>query len=38
MQTELRGKSLHSALLKQGGDLWDEDDRELSENKKCKLR
>jgi len=38
MQTELHEKPFQSALLKQGSDLWDEDDRELSEIKKCELR
>lgn len=38
MQGELHGKSFLSALPKQGSDLWDEDDRELSEIKKCRLR
>lgn len=38
MQTELQGKYFLSALLKQGNDLWEEDDREFSETEKCRLR
>lgn len=32
--TTLHGKYFLRALLKQGNDLWDEDDRELTKKKK----